>query len=41
MSHPPDHAHPSPADFYSSAPVDQINRFDHEAVFRQAKEYKF
>jgi hypothetical protein len=29
------------ADFYSSALVDQINRFDREAVIRQAKEYKF
>jgi NitT/TauT family transport system substrate-binding protein len=29
------------ADFYSSVLVDQINRFDHEAVIRQAKEYKF
>ena len=28
------------ADFYSSALVDQINRFDKEAVIRQAKEYK-
>jgi hypothetical protein len=29
------------ADFYSSALVDQINRFDKDAVIRQAKEYKF
>jgi NitT/TauT family transport system substrate-binding protein len=29
------------ADFYSSALVDQINRFDRDAVVRQAKEYKF
>ena len=29
------------ADYYSSALVDQINRFDHDAVVRQAKEYKF
>jgi hypothetical protein len=29
------------ADFYSSALVVQINRFDREAVIRQAKEYKF
>jgi hypothetical protein len=26
---------------YSSALVDQINRFDREAVIRPAKEYKF
>jgi NitT/TauT family transport system substrate-binding protein len=29
------------ADYYSSALVDQINRFDRDAVVRQAKEYKF
>lgn len=28
------------ADFYTSALVDQINRFDKEAVIKQAKEYK-
>lgn len=29
------------ADYYTSALVDQINRFDQAAVVRQAKEYKF
>jgi len=29
------------ADFYSSTLVDQINRFDKDAVIRQANEYKF
>jgi hypothetical protein len=28
-------------DFYTSALIDQINRFDMEAVIRQAKGYKF
>jgi hypothetical protein len=28
------------ADFYSSTLVDQINRFDRDAVIRQAKEYR-
>jgi NitT/TauT family transport system substrate-binding protein len=29
------------SDFYTSTLVDQINHFDHDAVIRQAKEFKF
>ena len=30
-----------PADLYTDKLVDQINKFDHQAVIRQAKEYKW